>query len=334
MANSVRAKVRRIITQKNAHLDSICAALLLQRESEKAHPGVNTAKICPIWSSGTFSPDGRSWQEYLETGDILVGVGGGPYDEHRNDEFGDRKARGESALSLVAKALGLAHDCRYRRLVEEVTKADLGPVEHLHPANVMKAMYRDGVPQGGLVEAMGSVDQNFLLFFQDEMRSGLISNYRRSWSPVGIRTVIDNQQAFFNRYLFSAVAPLSGESFHLIGLEENSSAMVALFFDELTRAYPDRHLVVVFDNAPSHRPKIVREREKLTCIYLPPYSPELNPAERFFGEIRKATANQIFATLNEQERLIEQAVKTLSADEPRMKRLTGYDWITNQIRRS
>lgn len=165
------------------------------------------------------------------------------------------------------------------------------------------------------------------------MRYGLISNYRRSWSPIGVRTIIDNQQAFSNRYLFSAVAPLSGESFHVIGLEENTSAMVALFFNELEKAYPSKRIVVVFDNAPSHRPKIVREREYLTCIYLPPYSPELNPAERFFGELRKSTANRIFETLDEQERVIEEAVKVLSSDETYMKQLTGYEWIEKQIRR-
>lgn len=165
------------------------------------------------------------------------------------------------------------------------------------------------------------------------MRYGLISNYRRSWSPIGVRTIIDNQQAFSNRYLFSAVAPLSGESFHIIGLEENTSAMVALFFDELEKAYPAQHIVVVFDNAPSHRPKIVRERERLTCIYLPPYSPELNPAERFFGELRKATANRIFTTIDEQERVIEEQVKMLSSNEEGMKQLTGYEWIKKQIGR-
>jgi transposase len=179
---------------------------------------------------------------------------------------------------------------------------------------------------------VGGVTNEFILFFQDEMRYGLISNYRRSWSPIGVRTIIDTQQAFANRYLFSAIAPLTGESFHLIGLEENTSAMVALFFDELEKAYPDKQIVMVFDNAPSHRPKIVRARARMTCIYLPPYSPELNPVERFFGEMRKVTANRIFKTLEEQEALIEEAVKQYSLNEKKMKRLTGYGWIKEQIR--
>lgn len=165
------------------------------------------------------------------------------------------------------------------------------------------------------------------------MRYGLISNYRRSWSPVGVRTIVDNQQMFSNRYLFSAVAPLTGESFHLMGFEENTSAMVSIFFDELEKSYPNKHIIMVFDNAPSHRPKIVRERENITCIFLPPYSPELNPAERFFEEIRKATANQIFETIEAQEVVIAEAVKTLSLDEEKMRQLLGYGWIKEQMRR-
>jgi transposase len=177
---------------------------------------------------------------------------------------------------------------------------------------------------------VGDLKTDSLLFFCDELRYGLISNYRRSWSPVGIRTIIDNQQVFSNRYLFSAVSPISGDSFHLLGFEENASYAMRIFFDELEKNFPQKHIVIVFDNAPSHRPKIVRERKRITCVFLPPYSPELNPTERFFEEIRKVTANRIFQTLDEQENIIAEAVKTLSGDMEAMKRLTGYEWIKRQ----
>ncbi len=162
------------------------------------------------------------------------------------------------------------------------------------------------------------------------MRYGLISNYRRSWSPVGVRTIVDNQQAFSNRYLFSAVSPITGDSFHLMEFEENISTSVAIFLNELEKAYPNKHIVLVFDNAPSHLPKIVRDRERINCIFLPPYSPELNPAERFFGEVRKSTANQIFTTIEEQEVVIAEKVNELSDDKEGMKKLLGYEWIKEQ----
>ena len=116
-----------------------------------------------------------------------------------------------------------------------------------------------------------------------------------------------------------------------MGFEENTSSLVVLFFNELEKHYTDKHIIVVFDNAGSHQPKIVRERARMTFVFLPPYSPELNPTERFFEEIRKATANQIFETLDTQEAVIEKTVKLLSGDEEKMKRLVGYEWIIKQI---
>ena len=162
------------------------------------------------------------------------------------------------------------------------------------------------------------------------MRYGLISNFRRSWSIVGARTVIDSQQSFDNRYLFSAVSPLSGKSFHLLGIDGFDSEAAHVFLRELKKQHRDKTVVLVWDNAPCHKPKIHREIPGLIVLFLPPYSPELNPTERFFEELRKATANQIFKTIEEQEVAIEQALKTLTDDFRAMKQLLGYEWILEQ----
>lgn len=162
------------------------------------------------------------------------------------------------------------------------------------------------------------------------MRYGLISNYRRSWSRVGARTVIDSQQSFDNRYLFSAVSLITGDSFHLMSIEGFDSDAAYVFLTELKKQHRNETVVLVWDNAPCHRPKIHREIEGLIILFLPPYSPELNPTERFFEELRKATANQIFETIEVQEMAIEQKLKELTNDTDAMKQLLGYDWILKQ----
>lgn len=177
---------------------------------------------------------------------------------------------------------------------------------------------------------MESLTQPFELFFADEMRYGLISNFRRSWSKVGVRTTIDSQQSFDNRYLFSAVSPLSGDSFHLTSIEGFDSAAAHVFLTELKKHHPNKLVILVWDNAPCHRPKIHRDIHGLIVLFLPPYSPELNPAERFFEELRKATANQIFKTIVAQEVAIERKLNELTNDTNAMKRLLGYDWILKQ----
>lgn len=162
------------------------------------------------------------------------------------------------------------------------------------------------------------------------MRYGLISNFRRSWSKIGERTIIDSQQSFENRYLFSAVAPLTGKSFHLSGIDGFDSEAAHTFLLELKKHHPKKMVVLVWDNAPCHRPLIHRTIPGLIILFLPPYSPELNPTERFFEELRKATANQIFTSIAKQEQVIEQKLNHLAEDIETMKQLLGYEWIKRQ----
>ena len=185
--------------------------------------------------------------------------------------------------------------------------------------------------KGGIIPFVEPLrEKPFEIFFSDEMRYGLISNFRRSWSKVGERTVIDSQQSFDNRYLFSAVAPLTGKSFHLTGIDGFDSEATHVFLLELKKEHPDTLVIVVWDNAPCHRPKIHREIPGLIVLFLPPYSPQLNPTERFFEELRKATANTIFQTIEEQEQAIEKKLNQLADDTDAMKQLLGYEWILKQ----
>jgi transposase len=162
------------------------------------------------------------------------------------------------------------------------------------------------------------------------MRYGLMSNVRCSWSKVGIRTVFPNQQEFANRYLYSAIDPIEGNSHHLIGFDDTSTEQTNLFIASLQERYPDDHLVIVWDNAPFHKPKTLHRRH-LTLIYLPAYSPQLNPVERFFGELRKITANKIFTEgIDLLSKTLEKGLLTLTKNIVAMKSLCGYPWIRQQ----
>jgi transposase len=168
------------------------------------------------------------------------------------------------------------------------------------------------------------------LYFSDEMRYGLMTNTRRSWSKIGERAILRHQRAFENHYLCSAVSPLSGDSFHLMGFEDIDSDVTFAFLTALKEKHPQEHVVVVWDNAPFHRRKDLHTIEGLTVIHLPPYSPELSPAERFFEELRRATANRVFDTLDKQEAVIATAINQWADDGEGMKELLGYDWILKQ----
>ena len=103
-------------------------------------PGIASAPI--EFCADGETPDGRSWREHFEKGTLLVGVGGGFFDEHAT-KSGQGQRVGESSCSLVIKHLGLQDHPIYKKLSELVTKVDQGPcTEPFHLAALMKCLYR------------------------------------------------------------------------------------------------------------------------------------------------------------------------------------------------
>ena len=131
-------------------------------------------------------------------------------------------------------------------------------------------------------------------------------------------------------YLYAAVEPTTGESFclYLPGMDDGC---LEVFLEELSEAYPENHLLVVLDGAPSHRSEKIDHPENVSLLELPPYSPELDPAERWFQEFRRELSNKTFESVA----LIQEALtRTLSPywEEPSLlKRLTGYPWWVEAV---
>jgi len=88
--------------------------------------------------------------------------------------------------------------------------------------------------------------------------------------------------------------------------------------------------VVVWDNAPSHKAKVLRE-VGLCLSFLPPYSPELNPAERVFEEVRRAVEGQLWDSIEAKQEAAEAFLTNLAADPARVKQLAGWHWIQEAI---
>lgn len=68
------------------------------------------------------------------------------------------------------------------------------------------------------------------------MRFGLISNYKRSWSKIGDRTVIANQQEYANKYLYSAIDPITRDNFHLIGSNDVNEVLQRNFLKHYVKS--------------------------------------------------------------------------------------------------
>ena len=99
----------------------------------------------------------------------------------------------------------------------------------------------------------------------------------------------------------------------------------------------DAPRVVVLDNAGIHTSKVMKAARPglaklgIYLYYLPPYSPELNPAERLFEEIRRHVEGRVYATLDAKVADVQAFLEALDADPPRVRRLCGWDWINAAI---
>lgn len=58
----------------------------------------------------------------------------------------------------------------------------------------------------------------------------------------------------------------------------------------------------------------------------------INPVERFYGEVRKSTANRLFENIEYQEAVIEEEVVKWINSPTKMKKLAGYEWILEQFK--
>ena len=87
-----------------------------------------------------------------------------------------------------------------------------------------------------------------------------------------------------------------------------------VFLTELSQSYPNDLILLIKDNAPAHRKEDLNVPENVLLVALPPYSPELNPVERWFQEFRQALANRCFDTVDALHGAITQVLGPFTQD--------------------
>jgi transposase len=169
------------------------------------------------------------------------------------------------------------------------------------------------------------------LFFQDESRFGRISQAIRCWSPIGCRPVVPSQIVREYLYAYGAVCPTDGSFVSLI-LPDMRTECLSIFLAEMSLRYPDNHLIVVLDGAASHRSSELQVPDNMTLVTLPPYSPELNPQEAVWKEIKpEGFYNRVFNSLDEVEKQLVKVLRQFENQCERLKKLTAWSWILNAL---
>ena len=159
--------------------------------------------------------------------------------------------------------------------------------------------------------------------FADEMRLGLRGMVRRVWGRRGVKVQRRLQLSYQWRYLFVVVDGRAGRIYWCW-----HTSMAATELLGIVRAVQQQTDVaaLVWDGAPSHRDTRVQALD-LPLIALPPYSPELNPAERFFQELRRAVEGEPYATLDDKVAAVQRVLQQWDADPARVRSLCGWQWI-------
>jgi transposase len=105
-----------------------------------------------------------------------------------------------------------------------------------------------------------------------------------------------------------------------------------LFVDEIAARYPHENIVMVMDGAGWHKSQTMKLAKNMRILFLPPYSPELNPQEHVWDELReKFFHNRAFDSLDALEIHLESALKSLESNQETIRSITGWDWIINVV---
>jgi transposase len=134
-----------------------------------------------------------------------------------------------------------------------------------------------------------------------------------------VKIVQHKQIVFAWQYLVLAVDVVRGELYWNWTTRMNQAQLVPIFAAWSLDA-------AIWDGAAAHRGKLMGALP-FERIPLPAYSPELNPPERVFEEIRRAIEGEVYASLRAKQRAIEHFLRQLRADKTRLRQLIGWDWI-------
>jgi transposase len=167
------------------------------------------------------------------------------------------------------------------------------------------------------------------IMFQDEARFGRMVRIRRSWAPNPLRPTVDNGYERQFVYVYGAVSPLQGELDWMISPKMNTEQMNA-FLAQVSQAHPQDFIVMIVDGASSHRSQDLCVPENIRLHRLPGYSPELNPQEHVWDELReKEFPNRVFDSLDAVVRQLEDGLPRLASNAPALRSLTAWPWIVS-----
>ncbi|NEQ15515.1 MAG: IS630 family transposase [Moorea sp. SIO3E2] len=194
-----------------------------------------------------------------------------------------------------------------------------------HEQEVWKKKLRDEVNR----VQMQYHDADVEIWCQDEHRIGLQPVMRRVWVELGETAIARVNWKREWLWLYAFVQPHSGETYWWLLPYVNTELFnrVLKDFAEHFKLGKDKRVILPLDQAGWHTTDKLMVPEGIHLLHLPPYSPELQPAERLWPLVNEPLVNQAFDSMAEVEELVYQRCQRLLQQQELIRGLTFYDWL-------
>lgn len=171
---------------------------------------------------------------------------------------------------------------------------------------------------------------NIRLMFADEASFGRISEPKACWCPLGIRPVVPSHRVREYVYAFGAVDPIEGEKFFIIAPKCNTD-WTNEFLRLLSERFPNDYILICWDRAAWHRSKALKLPDNIYLFELPAYTPEMNPIEPLWKEVRKDGFKN--TSFNSLDNVVDKLANSLmSLTEKIIQSVCGWNWIRSMFK--
>jgi transposase len=167
--------------------------------------------------------------------------------------------------------------------------------------------------------------------FTDEARFGRINSPRPCWAPQGVRPEVAAQMVREFTYLFGAICPQDGTCAYLV-MPAADTVCFQIFLNVLAKKFRRRDILLVLDGAPNHKNGDLVIPENIKLLFLPPYSPELNPKENIWEEIReKIFKNHALKSMDAVNAKLNEAILYIQRNRAIVKSITSFPYIVKSF---
>ena len=188
--------------------------------------------------------------------------------------------------ALIRRELGVTYSLRHlSRMLREfgMHYAKPCPQDYRRPENGEQFL------KEAIAEAMAGIPtdaEDIVVGFFDEASPQTTDNRQRFWSFTKPRRVRNTAKYKANTFGFY---PINGEEAVEV-MPNGKAGSVCEFFRTVADRNPGKHVVVILDNNPSHKAALTKQfaaQHDITLVFLPTYSPQLNPIEPVWKSVRR-----------------------------------------------